>query len=256
MNTAFRLFGTLVIPLLLAATTARAEPSPQHSPQICIGYYPQLGAWGHLAIPPVNNFINCPNNWALYGLMRPSGDPPDGKYVFAVGSCCPLPADDILLDTHVSASEYCPANHVATGGTTLVGNKQVKPDNLMRCTRINTERYQLSQTREGFAWGALTPNYFEKRVLKRIEIPAAIRFAITRPRSHVGEREGCLGSPIGALLVAKTGKKCSQFLYQELQFRGINGDPQAGTPVQMFPECRDIDDPDDPNARCIRYPRE
>ena len=55
-------------------------------------------------------------------------------------------------------------------------------------------------------------------------------------------KEGCVGYPYGSLLTDKTAKVCGGFKFRQLQFKGLAGDPDEGTPVQMFPECKDVSD--------------
>lgn len=107
----------------------------------------------------------------------------------------------------------------------------------------------------GSVWGASTAAAFpwrEHQVLKPADIPPAIRFGVTR-RSHFEFLEnGCIGDPPGSLLVRKLTKKCFDFHFQQLQFRGIAGDPPQGTAVRMFPECRYIADIFDTDSECIQ----
>ena len=219
-------------------------PNDDPGPYICLGYMPGTKPkWGFL------RGSSCPDGYAFYGaqeLGRPNHNPEESVIL---GTCCRLPNPDILLSERSSASGSCPENFVAVGAESY--NQVAGVINRMQCQRINTERYQLGPRSGGQYWGvgASMPRF--QRTLSESEIPTAIRYGVSRSSLDGYSSEGCLGKPIGSLVVGKA-KGCSEQLYQELQYRGLAGDPPAGTPVKMFPDCQQISDLHDPQSGCKR----
>ena len=219
----------------------------RQTPAVCTGYYPEAQfprflKWGNQLSP-------CPESYAILGAEEGSRE---GRLRYAVdANCCPLPATDILGNEHVAVEESCPENFVMTG--TLRQDESCADCPLKnRCTKINTERYQLSAARPGRYWGNGFSGRFQKERLQASDIPVGIRYGVTRTNYSDWSTDGCIGSPMGALLTKRVGKKCDDSDYRELLYRGIPGDPPAGTPVLMFPKCRKIENVFDPRSGC--YP--
>jgi hypothetical protein len=77
-----------------------------------------------------------------------------------------------------------------------------------------------------------------------------LRYALGRVGKYEWDDNGCLGFPFGSLFASKQGKRCHDYLFRQLQFRGSPGDPPAGTPVSMFPECKNISSEYDEKPTC------
>ena len=123
---------------------------------------------------------------------------------------------------------------------------------LMRCTKINTNRYQLSEEVETRHLALST--HFRESLSPRIarkDIPVAIRFGTVRVDQTLWGPRACLGYPWGSLLSSKQGKQCQDISFKQLQYKGNKGDPLAGEAVVMFPECIALDDPINPATKCI-----
>ncbi len=123
----------------------------------------------------------------------------------------------------------------------------------MRCTKINTARYQLGEARPGAYWGSGAAGWKGATRITWDNIPAAIRYANGREEQHRWDVDGCIGYPWGSLLAEKHSKYCSGMMFKQLQFKGLDGDPAAGTVVKMFPDCDDVANIDDPQkATCVK----
>lgn len=208
--------------------------SPQHEPAVCLGYHPfaALGApskWG-------NQSSFCPPGSAYFGALE--GLVPDAARNAVLGSCCRLPRADILLDEHLTATVECPDGYVITGSEGMAPSLPTK----LRCTRINSLRYSLGPLREGRYWGNGLSSRGQSEQLQLTDIPAAIRSAIGRADDVSWALDGCVGTPIGALLVKKGGKHCQESGYRELL--------EDRKPVTMFPDCREIENIFDPTSGC------
>jgi hypothetical protein len=217
---------------------------PGSRPLPCLGYNSETKTWGE-------EYQSCPSGYAAYGVADAGGKERPGEKIPAVQVCCPLPSPDILQKEEVYVRESCPEDHVATGSRLdfFRGDDGVQ---LMRCTKINTGRYQLGAPRPALYWGNGFAGWQGSERIEREEIPPAIRPAMGRQGRERWNREGCVGYPWGSMLTRKTAKYCGGFFFRELQFRGVPGDPPAGTPVMMFPECRDVAGIDDPAGGICR----
>ncbi len=218
----------------------------------CIGYNPESKLWGWDPTGPITKWY-CPRNYAYFSLDRTSASLQNGRNVKAVGDCCKLPAEDVLTESHISAFETCPTDFVATGGTFTDFYRNNSPSAL-RCTKINTERYQLGPAAPGVLWGVASQASFpfiEPRIIMRRAIPLAIRYGIGRKSRTYWSAAGCIGQPAGSLLTEKLGRGCANYIFRELQYRGAGSDPPAGTPVPIIPQCSEITDIFDPDAQCV-----
>lgn len=252
--------------VLSVVTSFGSATGAEPQPHLCIGYNPEKQNWDEVGpIPAMRQEDHCPDGSAFLGVSLVLGNPPYPRNVPVRGSCCPLP-DGVLTNEHSWAEERCPKDSVATGSK---AEPQVKIENgnwkkamaewhhvtqLMRCTKIDTSRFQLGEPVESLVIGfarefdrAITQQKFTS--LSRI--PVALRYGVgRRGKFSLDAGGGRLGYPWGALLTGKSCKSCD-LEFRLLQYRGIPGDPPAGTPVKVFPDCLSIDDPTSPDARCI-----
>lgn len=224
--------------------TAAPALIPGSQPKPCFGFTPVNGKWG-----PANH--QCPVDHALYSVGDDGGKEREGSTINVSSACCPLPSSDILTDDHVFVSEECPENFVATGASAQPCNSEYCPV-LMRCTRINSERYQLSGTVAAKYWGNGHAGWRNSKRTEWEDIPAAIRYSVGRSVGSSYGADGCIGYPWGSMLTKKTSKYCGGYGFKQLQFRGTGDDPQEGTPVKMFADCGSVRDPHDPQrAACV-----
>ena len=230
---------------LPSAAIADTVPRAAHNPKVCSGFVNGESTFVMMA--------DCPPGHAFYSqCCSPGGVSTfaDGSRVMVSGVCCPLPAEDILMEDEPSvlAVEECPEGYVATGGTT-----RDCPDCRyhLRCTRINAARYTLAAAGRGINWGISSSYWKHSKVIARGELPPAVRFGLGRTGLYRFRSSGCIAEKPGALLVGRYSKHCSDHYFRELQFRGAAGDPQLGTAVRMFPECLVPPDPFTQNARCL-----
>lgn len=216
-----------------------------HHPRACIGYNPQplspmTPKWGM-------SWALCPEGYGYYGVDE-GGKNPKQNGIFA--ACCPLPADDILTSRTTTSTDVCPDGSIATG---------VQPTNpackdceiAIRCTEVNTERYLLGPPSPGVYWGRGFSSRGQTEQLQESDLPVALRFGIARTDLNVWGREGCIGQPVGSLLVSKAAKYCRDSIFRELFYRGAPGDPPRGTPVKMYPQCSRLEGVFEPEPRCI-----
>ncbi len=239
--------------------------------KICTGFRPsgeQGGEWGAVGtIRTRYNSGTCPDGYAYVGVRLPGSPDVPAASVPISGDCCPLP-DDALLDEHQYAADACPEGFVATGAATRpwleqkncvadqrspgCGGDAINIDYLMLCTKVNTKRYTLSRSQPGIYWGWTRHTYesFADRIT-RLSIPVALRDGIGRLGREQWAIAGCTGAPAGSILVKKAGRRCSEFYYSELLYRGMKGDPPPGTPVKIFPDCSSLSGSLDPNPSCL-----
>lgn len=209
-----------------------AVPVPGSNPSVCIGFNHETNQWGE-------EYQVCPTGFAAYGVADAGGKERPGEKIPAVQVCCPLPAKDILTSENVYVRESCPEDYVATGSKLDFshGDDSIQ---LMRCTKINSARYQLGAPHGAKYWGNGFAGWQGSDRIEREEIPPGIRYAMGRQTQEQWGAEGCVGFPWGSLLTKKTQKYCGGFFFRELQFKGAAGDPSTGTPVKMFPDCSDV----------------
>ena len=240
----------------------QSAPRAEHRPQICTGYRPMAPLAPEFSWGSTPGSFYCKRNEAMY-FANPSpvsaGLPPE-KVRFAPG-CCPLPAEDILEAEVMTVPEECPADYVAVGlvpkvasgrdALTTLNDADVDYD--LRCRKINTQRYRLTEATPGAYWGFGSNYFWQQTHYARTDIPPAIRAAAGRSTRLSWEPAGCVGSPVGSVLTKKESKRCHGLYFKQLQYRGLEGDPAEGTPVKMFPDCRDVSDFYDPLASCIAF---
>lgn len=211
-------------------------------PYVCIGYTASRpeGKWARAQAA-------CPPDYALVAAEEIFGS--SGAHGPVVGSCCRLPAPDILKENVREVPDECPDGFVATGARST-RTAEGRYQSFMRCTELNGDRYQLGQVRPGAFWGISLALPKLSPGIIRAQIPAALRYGLARNGYDRWENQGCLGLPFGSLLVAPERGACATSKFRQLQYRGLPGDPSAGTPVTMFPACRYVDNIFDPTSGC------
>lgn len=244
------LLAELCVLLSFLIAPVSAEQRATHEPKPCVGYNSAGGEWGWQWMYRGRESFCAPDQ-ALMEVDDPAGPRGPGELINATGNCCSLPAGDILLDEHVIEQELCPEGYVATGKK-VFGNVGEKLTYGLRCTKLNAERYQLSEPSPGVYWGVGTGFSFwnESKRITRADVLPALRTALGRMSRTEWDVDGCVGEPPGSLLVGKKTKRCSGFLFSRLEYAGLAGDPAAGTPVKMFPPCEELLDPLDQNPGC------
>ncbi len=214
-------------------------------PYVCTGYLPfATPGWPKWGVTRTA----CPTGFAYYGTEE--GTMPSAHDSFLLAACCPLPANDVLLDDTITAPEACPDGYVITGAAYSVELELSKPVDV-RCTKVNSTRYLLGPPRRAKYYGNGYSGRAQAERLGNLDVPLAIRTALSRTNYATWDLEGCLGDPPGALLVKKGGRRCYDWSYRQLQYAGSPGDPPRGTPVVMFPECGELANVFDPGAGCL-----
>ena len=205
---------------------------PVEGPQLCVGV--SEGSWGRN--------VRCPEGYGFFGLD-------DGRYPQhspGYGPCCPLPSSDILRGEVFAAEQECPEASIAIGWTTECKDCVFK----ILCRRINDQRYLLGPESEGAYWGFGFTRWEESLFVPKMLLPPTLRHAIGRNGFASWDVDGCVGFPVGSLLTGRPGGYCSGTRFRQLQYRGGPGDPPAGTPVKMLPDCLEIDTIFRAGARC------
>ena len=212
------------------ATAPDAAP-----PYLCYGYVPgRQKIWGQQGA--------CPVGYAFYELQ-------DDRALW--GTCCPLPAKDILTTDRIEVTGECPDGYVLTGRDETCSECSLQQ---VYCNKINTDRYMLGASVPAKYWGVGYSSRKEDNRIDKRDIPIGISHAIGRQNFHQWDIDGCIGQPFGALATAKKGTNCAAILFRQLQYRGAAGDPPAGTAVPMFPACYSIDDVFSEHATCDGAP--
>ncbi len=222
------------------------------APKTCLGFSADSSAdWR--AKPR----LHCPPASAAFAAEPGSRGGKSAENVFLALTCCPLPAADVLTQTTLSSISQCPDGFVVTGVSAAPQPKtqqapMAETSFHIECTKINQDRYQLGESTAALSWGNSSSTWKETHRISKRDIPAALRHAVGRVSRFEWREEGCVGYPFGSLLVAKESKRCDGLIFRELQYRGKEGDPVAGTPVQTLPECSRVSDKYNPQARCIK----
>jgi len=179
------------------------EGPPVHEPLAC-----SVDTMIHM----VGSAQDCPEDYAAY-LMDDGNGP---NFI-----CCPLPADDILVGKPpVTRGTSCATGEVITG---FAGQYSY------RCTPVNADRYQVGSPQE--------PCYFGNGSSGG----GGVAGCADHPHSwdvlqqNLFGSDGCSGYPYGNLFVSHTGKDCEDLRAVTISYNGlVEGDPPAGTPVDMF----------------------
>ncbi len=243
---------------VLVSIALPPEPPPPYG---CTAWNPHLISIGHIGSGSIESVEGCAKNHAFYALDRgdrgvvPGMSAPSVEQQQVTGYCCRLPSTDILTEEYRFEPLRCPSGYVATGGRSLenldhcngpternCSSRQRHPRSLIRCTKINERRYQLSRSRSGRRWVEKAGDRVESaRPIQRVQLPIGIRERIGMRQPMDRRPDGCVGWPAGSLFVERAGPLCEQHYFRELQYRGQAGDPHRGTPVKMMPDCDELD---------------
>ena len=234
---------------LMTVSLAWSQKQPltpiDHNPRLCLGFDPLSRKWGWNRLNPREAEATCPKGFAIFETDDPA------KNRRAWFNCCPLPAADILLEYHQWSEQSCPQDSIVTGFREHFTSGKLQRRE-RRCTTINTSRYMLSQERPGVYWGIGSSiwDLFGAPRLQRSEIPPAIVASCGRRSLGEWDGDGCIGDPMGSLLVEEGVNSCGETRFRALVFQGRDGDPPRGALVTMFPDCRRVSDIFDPEAKC------
>lgn len=212
---------------------------------------PCFGLQGDQTTSPWSVPERCPVGYAIFSVGAPSG--PLNRHPSRIHTsihCCPLPSSDILTGETVTADSRCPKNFVATG--LIFRNDKTQPNPLV-CTRIDARRFRLGPAVPAVYYGFSSMYWKEKRRIMKSEIPPGLRYGVGRRSRTRWRPNGCIGYPFGSLLVEKSGKRCANFKFRQLQFAGKAGDPPSGAPVPMIADCELVTDLLKKNPKCIRF---
>lgn len=222
--------------------SAAANDQRMQHPRICVGYNPDwwYAPWGRIGPEYL-----CPKGFALFSV----DDPPGRGESRQLGPCCPLPASDIVTDEIVYVDADCPEEYILRG---LVSAESGERRYQAACGRINTLRYKLGPPQPGVYWGRTSRALDDViHIPTRERMPLAIRYSVGRTSVEHWDTDGCIGPSWDSLLSGRGFGSCADYSYRRLQYAGLPGDPPAGTPVQVFPDCLLIDDPFSPDAQCV-----
>ncbi len=245
--------------LLLGATSfvqsCLADEIVSLDPKICLGALVDGGSLKR-SLPPDGN---CPPHHAIYGAWHHAKRWTPPKQIPIQAVCCELPAKDILLDEHRIEESRCPEDYVATGSSSWWGEKVLDKDlnaarrtHLLRCTKINTARYQLGESIPGILWGSSSNEWHDPRRINWAEIPAALRYAMGRVSRYWWQSSGCIGYPFGSLLAEKKSKYCSGLLFRTLYLKETKQKSGEAQAVTMYPDCSAVQDYFSAYPRCIK----
>lgn len=227
----------------VAVNRAFRRGGDDDGPYVCTGY--NLGSqtrWGEI-------LDSCPRGYAVVGTQDMAGSWPTVAALPISSTCCRLPKADMLTEEVVLASTECP------DGTFAIGAEQNYFCNdcpkLLRCARLNSDRYTLGPPQPGGYWGIGRNIRWMTRRLDRRDMPAALRYGLGRMSERTWDPDGCVGQPFGSVLTRKA-QLCDHEEYRQILYKGLPGDPPAGTPVNYFPSCESLSDVFDPLAGCVR----
>lgn len=244
-----------LVSLLNAQTAALADTTqpPSINPRVCIGYNPDSKSWG-VPMPDAENRYLCPAHFAVNSVRRYRNNPQTAAEVSFLSTCCPLPAEDILSSEESWEPSSCPPGFIVTGyqPPKEFFNAAIPQQTLLRCTKINLERYALTPSESGIHWGLASHAAYpwkEKKTILRGQIPVALRYGIERLSNVERQLNGCISANFSGLLVAKQTGGCRAFSFSGLIRKDSN------QVVPLAPQCDAISDVADPEASCIRFGR-
>lgn len=210
-------------------------------PSLCIGFNDRtfLQNWGRVTF--------CPRGYAFFEA--------DDTGPATTGTCCPLPAEDILTRRVIWETRECPDGSVLTGiGAASASDARNGGDTeppLLRCTVINSDRYQLSTRSAGKRYGdAGSLSLFDEDFDRR-RLPVAYREAFGRVGPDTWDEDGCIGEEPGAILTGIGGRRCPEMSFRRLERKLPTGESQ---PVEMYPHCAKLIDRHDPSRGCLPLP--
>ena len=231
------------------------------APSLCSGWNPETKSWGLIGIDyPEEHEEFCPKDYAFVNTQFRGGARRAGSKVPLIGTCCPLPAG-ALLDEHIFTEELCPDGYAVTGARQIVDKQALKEteggwrgphtwfnsnQQLMRCTKLDPQKYVLGPKTDGYAatWSIHFRKLF-KPATSLARVPYGLRLGYGRHGKFGWDRVACLGMPWGSLVVSKTSKYCDGVGFRQL----LRASDQA--PVLDYGKCLAVDDPLAENPKCI-----
>lgn len=210
-------YSTLLDSVVLAeADSGEAKEDPTTYP-VCTSWIASKQEFGTIGVGShLDKGEFCPQDHAYFAVLYPGNKRRPGAFVNISGTCCPLPAG-VLLDETVYASEQCPDQFVATGSRQVIAAGSTIPTDdwfnetpqELRCTRIDSTRYQLGEITRGInlGWRRSFRTMFHSYVT-RPKIPISLRIGLGRDSKYSWNDQICLGRPWGSVLVGKTSKYC------------------------------------------------
>ncbi len=224
-------------------------------PYVCNGYHQREGPPTGPDVRAVQMYSRwrkvadeCPGGYAILNLglvqrnFNGSIKPP------LHGTCCRLPSADVLTNDHQFQLDECPDGTILTGFKLDPGSSLDRY--MLRCTAINSNRYELGPKSGGTFWGYSLVMRNQRGRIPLSKLPLAVRIGYSREIWQSRGTSGCSGGPSGSLFVGITGESCAEHQVRELRYVGAPGDPPKGTAVQLFPMCSKLDDPYDPLSGC------
>lgn len=245
---------------LMYASTACARSDPP----VCLGYDPVTLQWGPVKATANSDGL-CAPNFAIVATMRNffEGVIPVREAEFW-GTCCPLPPD-ALSETFELVENSCPENSVVTGVVRAPSSapRSDKVHFLLRCHHLRTDRYQLGPVEHGAEFDLTIGAVFYLRNFSQLEwsappplhwgeLPPGIRYALGRVSQSEWSWNGCAPYPVGALLTSRKRIRCSALEFRPLIPVSARHDAADAEAVRIYPDCRAIDNPLSPNAKCIK----
>lgn len=218
----------------------------------------------------------CPASTAVMAARNGSGPTRPLSQFSLSGSCCPVP-EGMLTDEHQVVPERCPAGFVVTGVhqhledpallETASGQLASLSDTeklryfpfarrySLRCTRVNSQRFQVTEPQAGIfiGWYRHLRSTFEQRS-SRSQIPLELRYGLGRVSQFAWLPSFCVGKPWGSMLVGMGRKRCSEFSFVSVQYKGAEGDPPSGTPAIRTAKCLYLQDRYSATPVCMVQP--
>lgn len=239
--------ATSTITFLASPLSIQDEPRGQRfgggkelkGPYVCLGFNPHESTsvwWREEA--------RCPKNHALVGVSLPKSAFKWAKTGTPRWACCPLPVEDLLTEEPLTGTNQCPDQSVAVGAEP--GWKCPSCDQKLICQKVNLSRYKLDVSTPGVYWGVGRFRERNRHQVLLSDVPPALRSALGRTGLTTWDVDGCLGYPWGSLLTAMPNERSCD----KAEFRRVLN--RFGEPLQMFPNCSALDDPQSPRGRCLR----
>src|SRR5690349_4676635 len=112
---------------ILPSDAARADALVATQPNVCVAYNPHVDTYGPVGTFSMPHFDGCAPNHAVLALDESS---PGGLFSWRrtdpgqlpmTGTCCPLPASDVLIPgVEVFVPSTCPPSFIVTGARSSV----------------------------------------------------------------------------------------------------------------------------------------
>lgn len=219
-------------------------PPSDGAPWPCTSFDPIVRTFGtgRRAKPVI-----CPVNHIVLALDdRPSAEGPASWT-----TCCRLPRDDILTAEEVIVPAHemrCPPGTLYTGGWLKTWKSC---PGCLRCTKVNTDRYELGAELSGEYFGRGMSRPFLTSDRSRHSLPLEVRYGVGRILSDDWDADGCISPDLDSALVSTSSEQCGETRFRALLER-TGGSLKR---VQILPRCRRLDNPLAPgSARCAESP--